>query len=100
MWLAYVDRLLTAFSASASVAPAQSAISHQQSKTRNLVEPLSERELEVLCLVADGLSNREIANKLVVTVTTVKKHVSNIFGKLDATSRTQAVARARELGLI
>jgi LuxR family maltose regulon positive regulatory protein len=61
---------------------------------------LSERELEVLRLIAEGLSNREIADKLVVTVTTVKKHVSNIFGKLDVTSRTQAVARARELDLI
>ncbi len=61
---------------------------------------MSERELQVLRLMADGLSNREIADRLVVTVTTAKKHASNIFGKLGVTSRTQAVARARELALI
>jgi LuxR family maltose regulon positive regulatory protein len=62
------------------------------------VEPLSERELEVLHLIADGLSNREIAAKLVLAVTTVKKHASNIYGKLGVRSRTEAVARARDLG--
>ena len=65
-----------------------------------LVEPLSERELEVLCLVAAGKSNREIAAELVLATGTVKKHLSNIFGKLDAQSRTQCVARGRELGLL
>ncbi len=50
--------------------------------------------------MADGFSNREIAGQLVVTVGTVKKHLNNIFGKLDAHSRTQAVARARELHLL
>jgi ATP/maltotriose-dependent transcriptional regulator MalT len=65
-----------------------------------LPEPLSERELEVLRLMTDGLSNREIAETLVVTVGTVKKHLNNIFGKLDARSRTQAAARARELHLL
>jgi predicted ATPase len=65
-----------------------------------LVEPLSPREQEVLALVASGLSNREIAEKLVITVGAVKKHLNNIFGKLQAGSRTQAVARAREMGLL
>ena len=65
-----------------------------------LIEPLTDRELEVLRLVAAGKGNREIAQELVVTLETVKKHVSNIFGKLGATSRTKAVAQARELGLI
>jgi LuxR family maltose regulon positive regulatory protein len=65
-----------------------------------LVEPLSERELEVLQHLADGLSNREIAAKLVLAVTTVKKHASNIYGKLGVRSRTEAVARARDLGLL
>jgi LuxR family maltose regulon positive regulatory protein len=65
-----------------------------------LVEPLSPREMEVLALVAEGLSNREIAQQLVVTVGAVKKHINNIFGKLQAHSRTQAVARARELNLL
>jgi LuxR family maltose regulon positive regulatory protein len=65
-----------------------------------LIEPLTDRELEVLRLVAAGRHNREIAQELVVTVETVKKHMSNIFGKLGATSRTNAVAQARELELI
>jgi LuxR family transcriptional regulator, maltose regulon positive regulatory protein len=64
------------------------------------VEPLSERELEILRRVAAGYSNQEIANDLVVAVTTVKKHISNIFGKLSVGNRTQAVAKARELGLL
>ena len=62
--------------------------------------PLSERELEVLHLLAEGLSNREIAARLVVAETTVKKHVNHLFDKLDVASRTQAIIRARELGLL
>jgi LuxR family maltose regulon positive regulatory protein len=65
-----------------------------------LVEPLSERELEVLRLIAAGLSNREIATELVIAVGTVKRHINNIYGKLAARSRTQAVAIARDLGLL
>lgn len=65
-----------------------------------LVEPLSQRELEVLRMVATGASNQEIAGRLFVALTTVKKHVGNIFGKLEATNRVQALARARELNLI
>jgi LuxR family maltose regulon positive regulatory protein len=65
-----------------------------------LVEPLSPRELEVLALVARGASNPEIARDLSISVNTVKRHITNIFGKLDVTSRTQAVARGRELGLV
>jgi ATP/maltotriose-dependent transcriptional regulator MalT len=65
-----------------------------------LVEPLSPREREVLALLAAGHSNRDIARELVVTVGTVKKHTHNIYGKLQAASRTQAIARARALGLV
>jgi LuxR family maltose regulon positive regulatory protein len=65
-----------------------------------MVEPLTERELEVLGLIAAGRPNREIADQLVVTLDTVKKHTSHIFSKLGAASRIQAVSRARELGLI
>ena len=65
-----------------------------------LVELLSERELEVLRLIAAGLSNQAIADRLVVAVSTIKKHVNNIYGKLDVQSRTQALVRARELALL
>ena len=71
-----------------------------QSGSSSLVEELSARELEVLAFVAAGLPNQEIARKLVVMVGTVKKHVHNIFGKLQVSSRTQAVARPRELGIL
>jgi LuxR family maltose regulon positive regulatory protein len=63
-------------------------------------EPLSERELEVLQLIAAGKSNRRIATELFVSVGTVKTHINNAYRKLDAHSRTQAVARAKELNLI
>jgi LuxR family transcriptional regulator, maltose regulon positive regulatory protein len=66
----------------------------------NLPEPLSERELEVLALIAQGLTNGQIAERLVISVRTVKKHVENIDGKLGAQNRTQAVARARGLGIL
>jgi LuxR family maltose regulon positive regulatory protein len=65
-----------------------------------LVDPLSDRELEVLGLLAAGRANRQIADQLVVALDTVKKHVSHILDKLGASNRTQAVARARELGLL
>lgn len=63
-------------------------------------ETLSERELEVLHLIARGASNQEIADRLVITVGTVKSHINHILAKLDARNRTEAVARARELGLL
>jgi LuxR family maltose regulon positive regulatory protein len=65
-----------------------------------LVEQLTGRELEVLQMLAAGRSNQAIASELVVTLGTVKKHVSHVLGKLGATNRTEAVTRARDLGLI
>ena len=65
-----------------------------------LIEPLSERELEVLGLIAVGLKNREIAQRLYITTGTVKRHTNHIYGKLGVHSRTAAVARGRELGLL
>ena len=65
-----------------------------------LVEQLTSRELEVLGMLAAGKSNQAIANQLVVALDTVKKHVSHLLGKLGAANRTEAVTRARELGLI
>ena len=67
---------------------------------QSLIEPLSQRELEVLRLIAQGLSNREISERLFLALITVKGHNRNIFRKLQVRRRTEAVARARELGLL
>ncbi len=94
---AYITRLLEA----AQPIAATPIISNRStSQTTKLVEPLSEREIEVLHLIADGLSNQEIADRLVIAEGTVKKHIHNIFGKLGVRRRTQVVLRARELGLL
>ena len=66
----------------------------------SLIEPLSQRELEVLHLIAQGLSNREISERLFLALDTVKGHNRKIFGKLDVQRRTEAIARARELRLL
>ncbi len=93
----YVNKLLAAFNVSeyegASDTPPPPS-------DQSLIDPLSERELEVLQLIAAGLSNREIAERLVVAVSTVKTHINNIYRKLDVSKRTQAVALARELELL
>jgi ATP/maltotriose-dependent transcriptional regulator MalT len=67
---------------------------------RALPDPLSPREFEVLILIADGLTNREIAGRLFVGVSTVKKHIQHIYAKLDTRNRTGTIVRARELDLI
>jgi LuxR family maltose regulon positive regulatory protein len=89
----FVDELLGG-------APAEPLYTGPAPAQQPLIEPLSERELEVLGLVAQGLSNREIAERLFITVGTVKTHVHNIHGKLGVQRRTEAAARARELGLV
>jgi LuxR family maltose regulon positive regulatory protein len=96
---AYLDILLDAFPAipPASQPPVAAALRNRQA---GLVEPLSERELQVLDLLAAGLSNRQIAAKLIVSLGTAKTHIHNIYGKLDVQNRAQAIARARELELI
>jgi DNA-binding NarL/FixJ family response regulator len=65
-----------------------------------LIDPLTERELDVLRALAEGLSNREIAERLVITEGTVKNHVSNLIAKLNVRDRTQAILKAQELGLL
>ncbi len=65
-----------------------------------VVEPLSERELEVLQLIAEGLTNPEITSRLFLALNTIKAHTRNIYGKLGVHSRTQAVARARVLEVL
>lgn len=71
-----------------------------RSAADQLLEPLSEREREVLLLVAKGLSNREIAERLFLAEGTVKNYVTNILGKIGARDRTQAAVRAQQLGLL
>jgi LuxR family maltose regulon positive regulatory protein len=95
--LAYADRLLAVFGASG--APSQSKIDTLRVKSL-MVEPLSKREMEVLRLIAAGLSNSEIAARLVVAPSTIKTHINNLYGKLGVSRRTQALARAQELGLL
>jgi LuxR family maltose regulon positive regulatory protein len=87
---AYIKKLLSAASPGGTT-----ALSSQL-----LIEPLSDRELEVLQRVAEGKSNQQIADALFITSGTVKKHLNNIFGKLSVQSRTQCVARARELNML
>jgi LuxR family maltose regulon positive regulatory protein len=86
----YVRRLLEALGESVKI---------EMAVASKLNEPLSQRELEVLRLIVDGATNKEIADELVLTVNTVKRHISNIFGKLDVSNRAQAIARARQLNL-
>jgi LuxR family transcriptional regulator, maltose regulon positive regulatory protein len=96
--LGYLGRLARSFApGTADTGPdaAQRALG-----ARGLVEPLSEREREVLRLLAAGKPNQEIARELVVSLHTVKKHVTHVLGKLGAANRTEATARARELGLL
>jgi LuxR family transcriptional regulator, maltose regulon positive regulatory protein len=68
--------------------------------SERLAEPLSERELEVLALIAAGESNREIAARLFISISTVKTHLNNLYRKHGAANRTQAVTRARDLNLL
>ena len=89
---AFVDRV-------SEYAGVQSVVEPARRAAEGLVEPLSQRELEVLRLIAAGLSNREIADALYIAVGTVKRHINHIYGKLGVHSRTQALVRARELDL-
>jgi LuxR family maltose regulon positive regulatory protein len=92
----YVNRLLAALGAEREKTTSASS----SPSTSPLVEPLTSRETEVLRLLGKGYSNQQIADALVITLDTVKKHASNIYGKLGVRSRTRAVVRAQELGLL
>ncbi|HEX9028407.1 MAG TPA: LuxR C-terminal-related transcriptional regulator [Anaerolineales bacterium] len=102
-----VDQLLAAYEPQPSAAGIGQEAGHSPQpgpqavqSVPGLVEVLTPRELEVLQWIAAGDSNQDIAARLVVSISTVKKHTGNIFGKLGVNSRTQAIARARQLGLI
>ena len=99
----YLDALLAAFSPEGithKTLPTTSGQPRGRVLEQPLVEPLSERELEVLHWIARGDSNQEIADALVIALDTVKRHVTHIFEKLGVNNRVQAVARARALGLL
>jgi LuxR family maltose regulon positive regulatory protein len=89
--LTYSGKLLAEFS--------QDALG-EKSKPETILEPLSDRELEILHLISIGLTNQEIAHRLVIAVSTVKSHINNLYSKLGTQRRTQAIAIARDLGLL
>ncbi len=106
--IGYVAKLLAAFAQTAAIPPSTAPALHAARQRgasvsppqSALIEPLSQRELEILRLIAQGLSNAEISKRLFLALSTVKGHNLKIFGKLQVQNRTEAVARARELGLL
>jgi LuxR family maltose regulon positive regulatory protein len=94
----YAERLLGSFPQAQNNNPSAPRATLEPSSS--LIESLSERELEVLRLIAGGASNQAIAEALVISIGTVKSHINHILGKLAACNRTEAVSRARELGLL
>lgn len=86
----YVGKLLNAFG----------EIEHKIPANQSLIEPLSEREREILVLIANGLKNKEIAEQMVISLNTVLYHTKNIYGKLGVNKRTQAILKAQELNLL
>ncbi len=95
----YANKLLAAFRVSEHGREASFSMP-LPSRTPTLIDPLTPRELDVLYLISDGLSNEDIAEKLAIALNTVKRHTSSIYSKLGVKSRTQAIACARDLGLI
>ena len=93
----YAIHLLSQFEAEVHTIP---PVQEKSSSVVTLVDPLSQRELEVLQFIALGKTNQEIAQHLVVARGTIKAHAASIYRKLDATNRTEAVARARQLGIL
>lgn len=96
----YSRRLLSAFDGPALLNAASAPTNDGVLFIAGLVEQLSEREIEVLSLVASGATNQQIADQLVVSLSTVKTHINRTYRKLDVHSRTQAVAKIRQLGIV
>jgi LuxR family maltose regulon positive regulatory protein len=95
---AYARKLLAAFPE--SVLPAIVTSQASTVKTQLLPEPLSEREIEVLRLMAEGCKYQEIAERLFISINTVRHHTRNVYSKLGANNRTQAIGRAKELNIL
>jgi LuxR family maltose regulon positive regulatory protein len=95
----YTARLLAAFAAEVEIHEDAPHLTDPRT-AQPLIEPLSERELEVLQLIAQGLSNRQICERLFLALSTVKGHNRNIYAKLQVRRRTEAIARARDLGIL
>jgi LuxR family maltose regulon positive regulatory protein len=93
----YVRMLLAAFTIAE---PEQADSVQRQTPGSELVEPLSEREIDVLQLIAAGYKYQEVADQLVISVNTVRHHTKNIYSKLEVNNRTQAIKKAHNLGLI
>jgi len=96
----YLDTVLAAFPQQSEAHEAQPSLPRERTKAQPLLDPLSERELEVLRLLARGASNQEIAQELVIAIDTTKRHVSHVFSKLGVKNRLQAIRQARGLGLL
>lgn len=98
----YLQKLTSILGIQANLTPNQVELPGAAALESNkqLLEPLSQRELEVLNLINQGLANKEIARKLTLAPATVKAHIRNLYGKIDAKSRTEALSKARSLGLI
>ena len=97
----YVRRILDVFSSSDShldISPA--SVSSAKSRQAGLIDPLTERELDVLRLIARGLKYKEIADNLFISQNTVRFHVKAIYGKLNVNNRTQAIEKARQLQIL
>jgi LuxR family maltose regulon positive regulatory protein len=99
--LEYISTLLHSFDTATAESRADAVVAANVAVEPSiLVEALTEREMDVLHHLADGLSNREIAQKLFISPNTVRTHTYNIYGKLGVHGRMQAVSRAQELGLL
>ena len=100
----YASGLLAAFAGTQSIddGGCHVALAHASDAPdrQDLAEPLTERELEILVLMADGLTNQDIADRLFISINTVKTHAKNIYSKLDVRNRAQAIVRAAEAGLL
>ncbi|HEY4036625.1 MAG TPA: LuxR C-terminal-related transcriptional regulator, partial [Ktedonobacteraceae bacterium] len=96
----YLDKVLAAFPQQSQTYKYQPKQEKEHIKAQSLLDPLSQRELQILQLIVQGASNQDIAQELFLAINTVKRHVSHIFSKLGISNRVQAVKQARDLGLL